>query len=212
MELNTPLYNLSTFSEVYEPSEDTFLFVDALEADASFLLGLKPKVAIEVGSGSGVVMTSLAFLLKNSCSYFSTDINLQACCATKDTANLNGVSIECLNMDLLSGFKSNMFDIILFNPPYVVTDSSEVSGTGLNRAWAGGVNGREIIDKLLSNISEMLTDKGVCYLLLLKENNPQEVISIMSNLKFDFKLVIQRKVPGELLYIYKFFRKFKIWL
>lgn len=206
MILDTPKYNLNKYPEVYEPSEDTFLLLDALETDAPFLLNLKPKIAVEVGSGSGVVITGLAFLLKESCVYFSTDINLQACHASRDTADLNSVSLECINMDLLLGFKNNMFDIILFNPPYVVTDSAEISGSGLSRAWAGGTNGREIINKLLCNISEMLTVKGVCYVVLLKENNPQEVINIMKNFKFDSQLVLQRKIPGELLYIYKFFR------
>lgn len=206
MTLYTPKYNLNKYPEVYEPSEDTFLLLDALEADAQFLLDLKPKIAVEVGSGSGVIITGLACLLKEACAYFSTDINIQACHATQDTAGLNKVPIECINMDLLLGFKNNMFDIILFNPPYVVTESEEISGSGLSRAWAGGANGREIIDKLLCNISDMLTDRGVCYVVLLKENNPEEVINFMKNLKFDSRLILRRKIPGELLYIYKFFR------
>ncbi|XP_018564540.1 hemK methyltransferase family member 2 [Anoplophora glabripennis] len=207
MTLDTPKYNLNKYPEVYEPSEDTFLLLDALEADTSFLLNLKPKIAVEIGSGSGVIITGLASLLKNSCLYFSTDINPQACLATQNTARLNGAPIECINMDLLLGFKNRMFDIILFNPPYVVTDSEELSGSGLNRAWAGGTNGREIIDRLSCNISDMLTPEGICYLLLLKENNPQEVVSGMKGLGFDSELVLQRKIPGEFLYVYKFFRR-----
>lgn len=206
MTLVTPKYNLINYPEVYEPSEDTFLLLDALEADASFLLDMKPKIAVEIGSGSGVVITGLALLLKKSCLCFSTDINPQACLATQNTAGLNDVPIECININLLFGFKNHLFDVILFNPPYVVTDPEELSGNGLNRAWAGGVNGREIIDRLLNNISEMLTPEGVCYLLLLKENKPQEVVDVMKNLKFDSQLVLQRKIPGEFLYIYKFFR------
>ncbi|KAJ8931247.1 hypothetical protein NQ314_015866 [Rhamnusium bicolor] len=206
MVLETPKYNLDKYPEVYDPREDTFLFLDALEADTMFLLNLKPKIAVEIGSGSGIVITGLAFILQKSCLYFSTDINYQACLATKNSASLNNVSVECSNMDLLTGFNHNMFDIILFNPPYVVTDSEEISGNGLNCAWAGGVNGREIIDKLLCNISELLTSKGVCYMVLLKENKPEEVVNVMSRFNFNSEIVLQRKIPGEHLYIYKFFR------
>lgn len=40
-------------------------------------------------------------------------------------------------------------DVILFNPPYVPTPDEEISGCGIEASWAGGTDGRVIIDRSL---------------------------------------------------------------
>lgn len=207
MIIKTPLYNLEPFPEVYDPSEDTFLFIDALEVKITQLLNLQPKVAVEIGSGSGVIITALSQLLKNSCIYFATDINPQASTATKCTSVQNKSYVECLNMDLLCGFKEKIFDLILFNPPYVLTETDELLGNSLNRSWAGGSKGRVVVDKLLFQLPNLLSENGVLYMVILRENNPSEIIKILENLNFISEKILERKIPGEYLYIYKFFRK-----
>ncbi|KAF2883549.1 hypothetical protein ILUMI_22613 [Ignelater luminosus] len=206
MSLPTPLYDLKCFPSVYEPSEDTFLFIDALETEMDFIKSLNPTSIIEVGSGNGVVITSLAAALKCTQVLFAIDINPLACLATEHTAHLNKTTVECLNMDLLSNFKDSVFDIILFNPPYVVTESEEIVGQGLSRAWAGGINGREIIDKFLPKLRDCLHSKGVCYMITIKENKPDEIKEIMLDFGFKTAIVKERKVPGEHLFVLKFWR------
>ncbi|KAJ8979471.1 hypothetical protein NQ317_002821 [Molorchus minor] len=195
MDLVTPTYNLNAYPEVYEPREDTFILLDALEAESDLLLDLAPTVAVEIGSGSGIVIAGLSFILRQSCAYFSTDINLKACLATKNTAVLNNVSVDCLNMDLLNLFKCNIFDIIVFNPPYVVTNTEELNGLGLNRAWAGGKDGREVINKVVCKLPSLLTPNGICYMVLLKDNKLDEIVIIMKDMGFESKVVLQRKIP-----------------
>jgi hypothetical protein len=39
----------SAFGKVYDPSEDTFLFMEALQMEKQFLLQLSPNICVEIG-------------------------------------------------------------------------------------------------------------------------------------------------------------------
>ena len=74
----TPTYshlNTSDFDKLYEPAEDTFLLLDALEADAKWMRRRDPTLCLEVGPGSGVVITFLATILGPTAFYLASDIN-----------------------------------------------------------------------------------------------------------------------------------------
>ncbi|KAK9744771.1 Methyltransferase small domain [Popillia japonica] len=205
MLLQTPVYNLKQFPNVYTPSEDSFLLLDTLEADMNNIIQINPDFIVEIGSGSGVIITALAAFLKNT-RCFATDINPEACIATTTTSILNNTCVEACNMTFLTCFKENVFDIIVFNPPYVVTDSEEVFGNGVARAWAGGIDGCEVINQFLKSLPNLMSSKGICYLLLIKENNPQKIINILYGMKFNVNIVKQRKIPCEHLYVLKIYK------
>ncbi|XP_077370147.1 methyltransferase N6AMT1 isoform X2 [Festucalex cinctus] len=173
----TPLYDHAArgdFSEVYEPSEDSFLLIDALEKDAQTLQRLRPCVCVEVGSGSGVVSAFLASLLGPS-ACFCTDVNRAAALCTAETASRNDVALQPVVTDLVGSLLprlSGLVDVLVFNPPYVVTPSSEVGGTGIEAAWAGGRRGREVTDRFLPLVSQLLSSRGLFYLVTIAENHP----------------------------------------
>lgn len=202
MELKTAKYDLKSYSNVYEPREDSFLMLDALELEITFLNNLNPVFALEVGSGSGVIITSLACVLEQ-CVFFAIDINDQACLATKNTSQLNQCNIEVLNSNLTDGLKDCLFDLVIFNPPYVVTDPGEYEKGMINKAWAGGVSGRNIIDEFIDKLPNVLSESGVCYLLLLKENDINAIQKILGKLNFTSEIILERKIVGEHLFIMK---------
>lgn len=89
--LPTPDYSHFTtkdYEEIYEPSEDTFLFIDAIEKDIELLNSINPLVALEIGPGSGIVINFLANNLRNrkQVLFYAADINQKACLATKEPA------------------------------------------------------------------------------------------------------------------------------
>lgn len=205
--METPLYGhvVREFSSVYEPSEDTFLLIDTLEKEIDFIRELKPLMVAEIGSGSGVVVTALSRVLKSSAFCVATDINLEACKATHQTALVNNTRVECVRMAFLRLFRCQ-FDVLVFNPPYVVTEPYELTGEGLQRAWAGGLSGRQVMDELFPLIPQLLTDRGVFYLVAIKENDPEEICNFFNKKKFSASIINQRKIRGEHLFVLKIYR------
>uniref|UniRef100_A0A1A9V6W2 Methyltransferase HEMK2 n=1 Tax=Glossina austeni TaxID=7395 RepID=A0A1A9V6W2_GLOAU len=171
------------YENVYEPSQDTFLLLDALEIDLKFIeQELKPNLCLEIGPGTGIIITALAKRLSSTLC-LAIDINRFATCATKLTAQRNGAEVECI----------------------CVTADEEIrdAKSNLVHSWAGGKHGRRIIDILLAKLPEILSPRGVLYLLLLKENKPEEVMQALTKLGFKSEKLIERRIPGEYLYVLK---------
>lgn len=210
--IKTPVFSHITSADlehIYEPSEDSFLLIDALEKDLEFIREIGPSVCLEIGSGSGVVLTALGTALGSRCQYMSTDINPRACCITKETGRLNGVDIEAVCTDLVSGMRDSVggaVDVLLFNPPYVVTPSEEVGQGDLEYTWAGGERGREVMDRLFPRVDSLLSCRGLFYLLVLKENDPEDVERVMAEQGFSCTSVISRKTGPEHLSVLRFSR------
>lgn len=157
------------WEHVYQPAEDTFLLLDALYADRATLRGLGPVVIVELGPGSGVVSSYLSRLVGDEAFIVAIDVNPNACAATADTALTNNARVDVIRGDLLSCVRR--CDALVFNPPYVTTPTNEVGGHGIEASWAGGVDGRQVIDRFLSMLGPDLI-----YLLVSQENKPLEII------------------------------------
>ena len=100
-----------------------------------------------------------------------TDINVKAADITQRTGRQNGVTLNPISMDLAGALLprlQNNIDVLLFNPPYVVTPSQEVGSKGIEASWAGGTDGREVIDRFLPQVPLLLSVTGVFYLVVIK--------------------------------------------
>lgn len=207
--------SLSDFEKVYEPREDSFLFLDALEKDLCLIHSLNPTLCLEIGSGSGVISTALARALGSSCHVMALDLNPFACQFTEETAKRNKTHVAVIQMDLdLMLKRENCIDLLLFNPPYVVTATEELNhqgrdGSFLHLAWAGGVKGREVTDRLLRHVGSLLSQKCLFYLVVIEENDPKEISNMMSLQGFQGEVILSRKVRGEHLSVMRFSRGLK---
>ncbi|KAJ7534158.1 hypothetical protein O6H91_13G082200 [Diphasiastrum complanatum] len=198
--------------EVYEPCEDSYAIVDALLADRAQLLELQPKLCVEVGSGSGYVITSLALLLNglDSVHFLATDINQTAAETTSRTLNNHAVKADVVVADLLSGLENRCrgcVDVLLFNPPYVPTPEDEVGVKGITCSWAGGLRGRSVIDRMLRIVNTLMSEKGLFYLVTVSENQPVEICHLMKRAGFASCIAIQRSTEEEVLQVLKFWRQ-----
>ncbi|KFG60311.1 methyltransferase domain protein [Toxoplasma gondii RUB] len=328
-----------TFPDVYEAAEDSFLFLDALAEDLPFLLRRRPSLVLEMGSGSGCVISFLRTLFlrafdassrdalsakpakeeatvadannggtttdahtahiasrpspsssspsspssspssSSSSSplfipcFFAVDCNLSATEATLETARrseksesrdcraatrLRGRSdhrdeapesvsatspdraescrcaVDAVASDLFRAFRPSerrklpssssshspssreagnasrhegLFDVVLFNPPYVPGSPRERPRNPADWAWWGGEDGREVIDQFLRQVTANLTAAGVLYLVLEKRNRIDQVVAHMEAEGFAAKQVKRRKIHGgEDLSVWRFTR------
>ncbi|KAJ0263967.1 MTS domain-containing protein [Hirschfeldia incana] len=207
------IMRVSSHREVYEPCDDSFALVDALLADQTNLINHKPNLCMEIGCGSGYVITSLILLLKpklpNNVHYLATDTNPLAARVTTETLSAHGVEADIICTDIASCLETRLagsVDVIVVNPPYVPTPEYEVGMEGIASAWAGGENGRSVIDRMLPVVDRLLSEKGWFYLLTLTSNYPAEICLMMRKRGFAWRILVQRSTDEENLVILKFWR------
>ena len=187
---------------VYEPSEDTFLLLDALFADRAALR--TSRVIVEIGPGSGVVSTYLAKLTSNK--VLAVDVNAAACDLTKRTAEANEQRVDVMRGDLCGALRSRSVDALIFNPPYVPTDDEEVGGGGIEASWAGGRNGRRVLDRLLPHVARVLAPAGRFYVVCVAENDPASIVSYLRERGLTGETVLRRRARNEALSVLRFVR------
>ncbi|XP_065078428.1 uncharacterized protein HemK2 [Ochlerotatus camptorhynchus] len=220
--MQTPIYKFDPedYDNVYEPAEDSFLLLDALEDDLEAIKLRQPLICVEIGPGSGIVVTALARALGIGNSHcLGVDINPHACRMTQRTSRLNCCPVEVLNMDLLAGFRDGSVDLLVFNPPYVPTSGEagqeleEQIGEfseerhNLVKSWAGGLDGMVVTKRVLRDLQRIISKDGVFYLLLVKENKPLDVIRLLEKNGFTGEILKERKIRGEHLFVIKISRK-----
>ncbi|XP_015757611.1 PREDICTED: hemK methyltransferase family member 2-like [Acropora digitifera] len=198
------------YENVYEPAEDTFLMMDALEKDADFLKERRPLLCVEVGSGSGALITFLATILGPFSHYIATDINPVAAKCSSQTARHNGFTICCVVTDLVECLIPQILgkvDVLIFNPPYVVTPSEEVGSHNIEASWAGGKDGREVMDRLFTLVNPLLSKSGCFYLVTVAENKPDDIIKLLKAYGLLGEIVLMRKAGRERLSILRFVKE-----
>jgi release factor glutamine methyltransferase len=146
--LPTPSTSHVPYERVYEPAEDSFLFLDTLssESEKTFLQrcfnGTQVKASpspfvVEIGTGSGIVLSFLhahaeKILGRPDLITAGVDVNVFACKATKETVKVaeiqqdthgwsHGFYLGNILGDLTSFIKPGQVDVLIFNPPYVPT-------------------------------------------------------------------------------------------
>jgi release factor glutamine methyltransferase len=201
----------SGLDDVYEPAEDSFLLLDALESEMPELVRHRPSLCVEIGLGSGVISTALSSALKRHdcpCLCIGTDVNPSACRVAAATAAKAAAQLEVLRADCLSPFFADRLrgsvDVLVCNPPYVETGQEETGTVGISAAWAGGQFGRDLTDRVVALCAVVLSERmGRCYLVVEQCNKPDRVVEFANRLGLDCSEVVKRRAGRELLYVYK---------
>ena len=101
--------------ETEELAQNTLLNYDR------YFKGEKVKV-LDIGTGSGAIAISLA-LEEPNMTVKGTDISKEALDVAKENARINNANVEFMESDMLESIKDDeIYDIIISNPPYLMTN------------------------------------------------------------------------------------------
>ncbi len=167
-------------SNVYVPSDDTFLMVDALAS-----LSIEGKDVLDLGTGSGLLGLYCAL---RSARVTASDIDEAAINHTTNAARALGVDLKLVVSDLFSNVPGQ-FDLILFNPPYL--PSKDIH----DKTVDGGHRGTVVINRFLRELPRHLRSDGEALLLVSSFNSPEELLQTYN--MFDFSTIAERALFFE---------------
>ena len=173
--------------DVYEPAEDTFLFAENLPI-------LSNSRIVDVGTGCGILGIIVA---AKAAEVLAIDINPHAVACAKENAHLNGVKerMSFLRGDLFSALDaSEKFDLILFNAPYLPSEHGE-GRTWIERAWAGGIGGRQVINRFIIEAPKHLKHQGRILLLQSSLSDIDKTVEQFKARNLQTRVIAERNLP-----------------
>jgi len=198
--------------EVYEPAEDTYLLVDSFDIK-------KDEKILEIGTGTGLIALNCA---KKGANVICTDINPYSLEITNKNIEINKNiikgSIEVIYSDLFSNIKNKeIFDIIIFNPPYLPTSKDEiVGGSGwFDKAVDGGKTGLNVTKRFIEEINGHLKKDGSVFLIYSSLSDRNNLEKIIRDNVFSYDIVNKCFFETEKIFVYRLYynnkEKIKDW-
>ena len=180
-------YAFNIWENVYEPAEDSFLFAENLDV-------VKDSQVLDLGTGCGMLGILAA---EKAAGVIAVDLNPYAVRCAKENSALNNVRCKMafIQADLLTVFNENdSFDLILFNAPYLPASEDETE-SWIGRSWAGGINGRQVIDRFITQAPLHLKPNGRILLMQSTLTNLEETIRKLNQLGLKASRKAEQKLP-----------------
>jgi release factor glutamine methyltransferase len=190
---------INTHKEVYDPAEDTFLLIESIKIKENH------KV-FEIGTGCGII--ALYCSMKGA-NVVCSDINPYAIETTYYNYRINRKNLtgkfELRQGSLFEILKSNeLFDIIIFNPPYLPTRKNELvrESEWFNKSVNGGFDGLDLIDVFVKKVDNYLVKKGYAFFIFSSLSNREKLDKIISKSKMKSSIINRMKFDFEQLDVY----------
>ena len=138
---------------VYRPAEDSYLLSKYVERMAEGLV-------LDLGTGSGIQALTAASRPEVS-QVLATDVSVEAVGEARGRAVAEGLlgRVDFLVGDLFGPIRGGVFDVVVFNPPYLPSEDWELRDEA-SRAWSGGPTGGEVFRRFLSEAWRYLKPSG----------------------------------------------------
>lgn len=130
--------------------------------------------ALDLGTGCGI---QALYLATHADRVVATDLSARACAITAFNAALNGVDIDVREGSLFDPVEGETFDLIVSNPPFVITPDS-VRSEGLWEYRDGGMDRDNLIATVIREAPVHLAGGGTLQMLgnweIPEANDPEE--------------------------------------
>ena len=183
---------------IYEPDDDSFLMVEALDAELSSIassgVSMSGLSLLDMGSGTGVIGETA---LKKGCSVTFADVNPLAVdfMKKKFLRKKNALVVES---DLFKNVPVRRFDLITFNTPYLPDDEDL-----WDPALHGGPIGYEVTVRFLDDVLDYLSKDGVLIFLISSLTHPDVIEAKLYDLGLEHSIVGRKKLFLEELLVYR---------
>jgi release factor glutamine methyltransferase len=177
--------------QVYSPEADTVLLLEAARAE------VRPgDRVLEVGTGSGLIAAEMAKVAR----VVATDISPPAASCAREKGT------DVVLTDLVAGLRG-LFDLILFNPPYLPTRPEERIDDWLELALDGGESGRVVIERFARMAGYVLAPGGRILLLVSSLTGLREVRELFAGLGYSSGIASEQVIEDEVLYVLRIVRE-----
>jgi HemK-related putative methylase len=149
---------------------------------------------LDMGAGSGVCSIVAAKFARH---VVAVDINPEAVRCTRINALLNRVEekVEVLHGDLFAPLAGRLFDVVLFNPPFL----RRAPRSDADRAWASP----DVAERFAASLESHLKPGGAALMLLSSFGGANMFLDELQRRGFDICVVAEREFVNEKLAIFK---------
>ncbi|MHA1768819.1 MAG: HemK2/MTQ2 family protein methyltransferase [Candidatus Thorarchaeota archaeon] len=184
-------FEVTIFPDVYPPSEDSYLLLDAIRFTTA-------DSVLDVGCGAGLVSLMAHDRARL---VVSIDRSLEAVRNTRTNLDKNGFASSAMvfQADLLTALRPDaLFSVIAFNPPYLPEEDNH---SDMDHALIGGPEGTETTLRFLEQAVPHLRYDGRIYVVASSLSNMDKVRKRMEDLGLNVDLVAEQKMFFETLVV-----------
>lgn len=172
---------------VYKPREDSRLL-----AETAVTVCDEDDKVLDLGTGSGFVGE---FVIDNAQSdVVSSDISRESCLRAyqKNEKTVQG--------DMFKHIRSNTFDVILFNPPYL---PAEDAVDDFDKRALSYDSSENIIERFIDNVRRIIRDNGNALILVSSKTGIDDVVNYSQETGFRVDRMLSIRVFYEELVVLK---------
>jgi release factor glutamine methyltransferase len=185
---------------LYLPSDDSVLLANCLKDYSG-------NLALDIGAGSGIIThalcenfehvvgTDLVFEMLRNCkkdavSHTSED---------SEKMSKNDKRFELVCADAASAFRSNTFDLIVSNPPYLPDDYNNEGRRVYDRAIYGGESGIEVTINIIRSSLRALKREGSLLIIVSNLSDTSQLHALLHLFNLSMKKIVEKRLFFETL-------------